>query len=299
MSDGFTQEQLAALQAKLDPAHVAQRQQAGRKLSYIEGWWAISEANRIFGHDCWHRETIQLRQLGEPYEKDGKKRVAYMARVRIEAFAGERCIIREGTGYGSGIDADLNAAHESAFKEAETDAMKRALMTFGNPFGLALYDKTQANVGVEKSRQELIAEVPDAQQATEFQQLKPKIPLPRKEEDFPIEAGMKGPSKVSAKSLRDSGKWPAFENGLDACKDLDELARFRADMRVVVVEEGWTKAWKNSVADYLDRRETEIIAAMSDKERSQLSVDKQFRASVAALPRLDGDDNPNYLIAGE
>lgn len=24
--------------------------------------------------------------------------------------------------------------------------MKRALMTFGNPFGLALYDKTQANV---------------------------------------------------------------------------------------------------------------------------------------------------------
>ncbi len=34
----------------------------------------------------------------------------------------------------------------SAIKEAETDAMKRALMTFGNPFGLALYDKDQANV---------------------------------------------------------------------------------------------------------------------------------------------------------
>src|SRR5262249_13193550 len=31
-------------------------------------------------------------------------------------------------------------------KEAETDAMKRALMTFGNPFGLALYDKDQTNV---------------------------------------------------------------------------------------------------------------------------------------------------------
>ena len=34
-------------------------------------------------------------------------------------------------------------------KEAETDARKRALMTFGNPFGLALYDKTQANVADE------------------------------------------------------------------------------------------------------------------------------------------------------
>jgi hypothetical protein len=27
--------------------------------------------------------------------------------------------------------------------------MKRAFMTFGNPFGLALYDKTQSNVGDE------------------------------------------------------------------------------------------------------------------------------------------------------
>jgi len=41
---------------------------------------------------------------------------------------------------------DLGQAHESALKEAETDAMKRALMTFGNPFGLALYDKRQREV---------------------------------------------------------------------------------------------------------------------------------------------------------
>ena len=41
------------------------------------------------------------------------------------------------------IDADLGQAHESAIKEAETDSMGRALMTLGNPFGLALYDKQQ------------------------------------------------------------------------------------------------------------------------------------------------------------
>ncbi|MFM9102460.1 MAG: Rad52/Rad22 family DNA repair protein [Cyanobium sp.] len=45
-----------------------------------------------------------------------------------------------------GFDVDLGQAHESALKEAETDAMKRALMTFGNPFGLALYDKQQREV---------------------------------------------------------------------------------------------------------------------------------------------------------
>ena len=44
------------------------------------------------------------------------------------------------------LDADLGQAHESAIKEAKSDSMKRALMTFGNPFGLALYDKQQREV---------------------------------------------------------------------------------------------------------------------------------------------------------
>lgn len=138
----FTPEQTKMLSAPLDPKHVASRSQAGRSLSYIEGWHAIAEANRIFGFDAWNRETIDLRLLGEPRSVDGKARVEYMARVRITVGS----IVREGCGFGQGIDKDVGQAHESALKEAETDAMKRALMTFGNPFGLALYDKTQANV---------------------------------------------------------------------------------------------------------------------------------------------------------
>lgn len=148
----FTPEQVSALKAPLDARHVLTRKQAGRELSYVEGWRAIDEANRIFGFDAWDRETVEMRQLGEPREVQGKWRVGYMARVRVtvrtlsEATYGTLLIMREGTGYGSGIAVDLGDAHESAIKEAETDAMKRALMTFGNPFGLALYDKTQANV---------------------------------------------------------------------------------------------------------------------------------------------------------
>jgi DNA repair and recombination protein RAD52 len=68
--------------------------------------------------------------------------VTYIVKVRI--MVGNVC--REGCGAGHGIDRDLGQAHESAIKEAETDAMKRALMTFGNPLGLALYDKQQLNV---------------------------------------------------------------------------------------------------------------------------------------------------------
>ena len=42
-------------------------------------------------------------------------------------------------------------AHELALKAAETDATKRALATFGNPFGLALYDRELAGVKNRKA----------------------------------------------------------------------------------------------------------------------------------------------------
>ena len=38
-------------------------------------------------------------------------------------------------------------------RRPETDAMKRALTTFGNPFGLALYDKEQQNVRGRRGKQ--------------------------------------------------------------------------------------------------------------------------------------------------
>jgi hypothetical protein len=75
----------------------------------------------------------------------GTARCAYMARVRVKVRAGEAWVTREATGMGAGEGA-VAEAHESAAKEAETDAMKRALATFGNLFGLALYDKEQRGV---------------------------------------------------------------------------------------------------------------------------------------------------------
>lgn len=150
----FSPDQIEQLSAKLDASHVKQRVQAGRELSYIEGWHAIAEANRIFGYDAWTRETLDIRMVAEgprkigrpPNQRDGFG-VSYIAKVRVIVDG----VAREGIGAGHGVDTDLGLAHESAIKEAETDAMKRALMTFGNPFGLALYDKTQENVETNPS----------------------------------------------------------------------------------------------------------------------------------------------------
>lgn len=150
----FTPEQIAALEAPLDRKNVKQREQGRSQVSYIEGYHAENEANRIFGFHAWDRETVEIRQVAEKprkigkgqYEKDGWG-VSYIAKVRITVMTptGHE-VVREGVGAGHGIDADLGQAHESAIKEAETDAEKRALKTFGNPFGQALYDKSQSQV---------------------------------------------------------------------------------------------------------------------------------------------------------
>lgn len=150
----FSPEQINKLKSPLDRQHVASREQGGRQVSYVEGWHVIDEANQIFGFDAWDRETILLQETNRDLltlkGKNGdyqQWRVGYLAKVRITVGS----VIREGTGFGTGMSKPeaLGEAIESAVKEAETDAMKRALMTFGNPFGLALYDKTQSNVADE------------------------------------------------------------------------------------------------------------------------------------------------------
>jgi len=146
----FTDETKAALAAKLSPTAVKSREQGGSQVSYIEGWHVIAEANRIFGFDAWTRETMDIKCVSEREREIGKAKhpgwgVTYTCKVRVIVGG----VAREGCGAGHGIDRDLGQAHESAIKEAETDAMKRAFMTFGNPFGLALYDKQRANVADE------------------------------------------------------------------------------------------------------------------------------------------------------
>lgn len=139
------------LAKKLDPANVKPAKQFGPKGDYIEGWHAMAEANRIFGFGGWSYTLMdckvvmeRARKIGKaPNEKDGWG-VTYAATVRVMVDG----VIRDDVGAGHGYDVDLGLAHESAIKEAVTDALKRGLRSFGNPFGLALYDKTRENVGV-------------------------------------------------------------------------------------------------------------------------------------------------------
>ena len=135
---GFSAKQVQALRRNPDHRHIRTREAHGRELTYLEGWYAISEANRIFGFDGWSRETIESKCV-LARENRGTFLAVYIARVRVTVQADGATIIREGHGTGEGRGTSPGEVHDIALKAAETDATKRALATFGRPFGLELY----------------------------------------------------------------------------------------------------------------------------------------------------------------
>ncbi|MGE0064041.1 MAG: Rad52/Rad22 family DNA repair protein [Xanthobacteraceae bacterium] len=148
----FTIKQRQALRRKLDQSRVRTRETNGRQLSYIEGWYAISEANRIFGFDGWSRETLESKCV-LARENRGMFTAVYTAKARITVWADGTAIIRDGHGTGEGWGNTAGEVHDTALKAAETDATKRALATFGSRFGLALYDRSSARSESQPSNQ--------------------------------------------------------------------------------------------------------------------------------------------------
>jgi DNA recombination protein Rad52 len=146
----FTEAQVKYLEAKLDSKHVKTRQVQEAVLAYVEGWHVIAEANRIFGYDAWDRQTLRTQCVWSGMA-NRRHAVAYTAKVRIVVRAGSITITREGCGSSEAKAFAPGEAHELAIKAAETDATKRALATFGNPFGLALYDRELAGVRNRKA----------------------------------------------------------------------------------------------------------------------------------------------------
>jgi hypothetical protein len=134
----FTPKQVQELKKDVERRYVRSRQVNGRELSYIEGWHAMSEANRIFGFDCWNRETLDAKCVLSR-ETRGSYLTVYTVKVRVTVRANNQMVVREGHGTGEGRGSSPGEAHDFGLKAAETDATKRALATFGRPFGLGLY----------------------------------------------------------------------------------------------------------------------------------------------------------------
>lgn len=141
----FNEKQLQVLNYELDSSRIKTREKGNISLSYIEGHDVIETANRIFGYGNWSYTITKLEQVSQEQNHNQNVVICYKAVVRVIAcdISHSKEIAREDVGFGSGVAKTLSDAHEGAAKEAVTDALKRAMRTFGNQFGNSLYDKAK------------------------------------------------------------------------------------------------------------------------------------------------------------
>jgi|GEM_PF-2108011 DNA recombination protein Rad52 len=148
---GFAPAQLDQLDQKVDDSRVHTRRKQGIELRYLEGHDVISMANSVFGYHGWsYRVTKLEHQQG-----------VWLATILLTVLPPEgEPINREDVGVGiPAIPRDSDQAspdaQETAIKGAVTDALKRALRTFGNAFGNSLYEKeTSAGGGQQQPNYE-------------------------------------------------------------------------------------------------------------------------------------------------
>lgn len=141
----FNDKQLQVLKHDLDPSRIRSRTKGNTSLAYLEGFDVIQTANQVFGHGNWSYSLTSLTEVSRETNSNGNFVVCYQAIINFIAHNLEHSlhVSREDVGYGSGISKSLADAHESAGKEATTDALKRAMRSFGNQFGNGLYNKSR------------------------------------------------------------------------------------------------------------------------------------------------------------
>ena len=182
----FNDKQKQVLAYELDSSRIKSRSKGNINLSYLEGFDIIETANKIFGHGNWDYSITSLEQVSQELNHNQNNVICYKAiiNVVIHDIQHSKHISREDVGFGTGIAKTLAEAHEGGAKEAVTDAIKRAMRSFGNQFGNSLYDKSRQHQNQSQQQnqqqpypQQQIQPPPQQQQYQQpSQQMKNNIP---------------------------------------------------------------------------------------------------------------------------
>ena len=152
----FNKNQLTNLNQELDLNRIKTREKGNINLSYIEGFDVIDTANLIFGYGNWSYLISSLNQVSQEQNHNQNFVVCYKAVVKliVKDENHSKSTSRQDVGFGTGVSKTLADSHENAGKEAVTDALKRAMRSFGNQFGNSLYDKTKNHQNQDSSYQQ-------------------------------------------------------------------------------------------------------------------------------------------------
>ena len=152
----FNDKQTQVLSCEIDANRIKSRVKGNLTLSYLEGFDVIEAANRVFGFGNWDYSLTKLEQVSQELNQNQNHIICYKAIVKVTVYDTQHSkqVSREDVGFGSGIAKTLADAHENGAKEATTDGIKRALKSFGNNFGLSLYDKSRQHQQVQQQIQQ-------------------------------------------------------------------------------------------------------------------------------------------------
>lgn len=151
----LTNEQYEQLLKPLNASRVAQRNQAGISLSYLEAWDVKAHLIRIFGFGGWSADVLSADLAFEEKDEKGRWNVGYKVVMRLRIHGDDPLAIADATyteaAVGSSTQPQRGEAHDMAIKTAESDALKRAAINLGTQFGLSLYDNGNRNDVVKKT----------------------------------------------------------------------------------------------------------------------------------------------------
>lgn len=171
---GLSQKQVLALGAsRINPGRVATRSESGKQLSYVQAWDVKATLIKVFGYGGFSAEVLDSKILwmGEkPQQRKPENMnsvVIAQATVRLTIHATGAVYTETATGQNA--QPDLGKAMDTAFKSAESDALKRAALYLGTQFGLSLYAGSKEDVCrpiLEPTQQRLINEAAEAAAGT-------------------------------------------------------------------------------------------------------------------------------------
>ena len=141
----------------INPKRIAQRNQAGRSLSYLEAWDVKAHLIRIFGFGGWSWNVTTADVAFEDQNEKGQWQVGYKV-IGTLLIHSLKCEYTEAA-IGSASLPQRGEAHDMAIKTAESDALKRAAINLGDQFGLSLYNNGSTTpVVIETLDQEAASE---------------------------------------------------------------------------------------------------------------------------------------------
>lgn len=124
--------------------------------SHVPAYDVVAHLSRVFGFEGWDKEVLSIELVGEDaVEKGGRVgyTVTYRCLMRLTVYDWEGRVVKvvEDGACGSANNLPSRGdAHDFAYKNAISYAIKRCAKDLGDQFGLSLYNKGSQRAVVGK-----------------------------------------------------------------------------------------------------------------------------------------------------